>query len=297
YFGNLSVEGFRIFYDFRGGLGGPQVAAVPLVFAGRNMSRESSREQNPFWYSSCGCGVKRALMVALVLCFALQTYFVYSDRSLAPRLSEKAQVGRQLWHRHNCQSCHQLYGYGGFLGPDLTNPSPLVTADYLGTLLTQGVGQMPAFHFNEDEIAAMDEFLHAMNSTGRGQARRRFEAIDPYQFMNVMNEELAKSEATPGFELFQAQACLVCHTLWGPPPTGVPDLWTVSERLPREQILKVLEQGSGVKMPAPKLSVQEREAVYQFLAWLAKNRKRIHERLDVTAQGELRWSEIPWWEY
>ncbi|MCH7870146.1 MAG: c-type cytochrome, partial [Planctomycetes bacterium] len=32
-----------------------------------------------------------------------------------------AKSGLAIWRENNCQACHQIYGYGGFLGPDLTN--------------------------------------------------------------------------------------------------------------------------------------------------------------------------------
>ena len=29
--------------------------------------------------------------------------------------------GKLIWQKYNCQSCHQIYSLGGYLGPDLTN--------------------------------------------------------------------------------------------------------------------------------------------------------------------------------
>ena len=65
---------------------------------------------------------RQGLMLALVCAFVAQTWLVYADPAgKRTPLSPLAARGRALWHRRNCQSCHQIYGFGGFLGPDLTN--------------------------------------------------------------------------------------------------------------------------------------------------------------------------------
>ena len=45
----------------------------------------------------------------------------YDTPVRTPPLDDLARAGRALWHDHNCQTCHQIYGFGGFLGPDVTN--------------------------------------------------------------------------------------------------------------------------------------------------------------------------------
>ncbi len=58
-----------------------------------------------------------------VIGFILQTFLIYSDSTGYKKnpLSINAIKGKQIWLQNNCQTCHQIYGFGGFLGPDLTN--------------------------------------------------------------------------------------------------------------------------------------------------------------------------------
>ena len=87
-------------------------------------------------------GTRKILLVSLVLVFFVQTWFVYSDEAgrATPALSAEAARGRELWHEHNCQSCHQIHGFGGFLGPDLTNATLRLTDARLEAVLTGGAG-------------------------------------------------------------------------------------------------------------------------------------------------------------
>ena len=69
---------------------------------------------------------------------------------------------------HNCWSCHQTYGLGGYLGPDLTNvysaenKGPL----YIKAFLNSGVKAMPKFNFSEAEKEALVTYLKFIDSTG-----------------------------------------------------------------------------------------------------------------------------------
>ncbi len=113
------------------------------------------------------------LISVLVCCFSLQTSLVYLDDTgrRTPKLSDAARRGWQLWHDNNCQSCHQLYGFGGFLGSDLTNAVPALATEHVHAMLTVGMAPMPAFHFSTDEIAAISAFLTELDATGTGQFR------------------------------------------------------------------------------------------------------------------------------
>ncbi|MCP4868555.1 MAG: cytochrome c [Proteobacteria bacterium] len=119
-------------------------------------------------------GHRKLLLGFLAACFFGQTALVYSDPTPTTPLSEEALGGARTWHANNCQSCHQIYGFGGFLGPDLTN----VAARYPGTALDgwlthvlAGTGQMPHFALDEGERAGLAAFLREVDTTGIGQAR------------------------------------------------------------------------------------------------------------------------------
>ncbi|MCZ6597955.1 MAG: hypothetical protein O7B99_09975, partial [Planctomycetota bacterium] len=60
----------------------------------------------------------------LVVCFLGVSVVAYTDHprvSAGPPLDELERAGLAVWRENNCQACHQVYGFGGFHGPDLTN--------------------------------------------------------------------------------------------------------------------------------------------------------------------------------
>jgi len=61
----------------------------------------------------------------LFLLFIFYSSLVYtkgteSNITLSGKEAALAKEGKQLFQDHNCISCHQVYGLGGYLGPDLT---------------------------------------------------------------------------------------------------------------------------------------------------------------------------------
>ena len=157
-------------------------------------------------------------MASLLAAFVGQTALVYADDTAdrTPPLSEEALAGRKLWHEHNCQVCHQIYGFGGFLGPDLTNAGGRMTLEYLTPILTDGpqngTTQMPAFHMEESEIAALHQFFVELDKTGVG-VPRAFRPPQPNAVFEAVKQHAtsAPTEVQQGLALFQG-ACGACHT-------------------------------------------------------------------------------------
>ncbi|MBN9313922.1 MAG: cytochrome c [Chryseobacterium sp.] len=108
------------------------------------------------------------ILLVLIACFALYNTHIYSDKTLfgKVRLSEQAQHGEQLWLRNNCNACHQLYGLGGYLGPDLTNVVATKSPEIIKIFLVSGVRSMPVFSFSEQEKDQLVQFLKEVNETG-----------------------------------------------------------------------------------------------------------------------------------
>lgn len=124
-----------------------------------------------------------ATYVFLILCasFLIYSFSIYlgplSKKANPEFNSEEAARGRLIWQNHNCQSCHQLYGLGGYLGPDLTNviSDPRKGEVVIRALIKSGTKQMPAYDLSENEIHGLLEFLKSVDASG---------VADPRSFTN-----------------------------------------------------------------------------------------------------------------
>ncbi len=246
-------------------------------------------------------GARKILLLLLAACFAVQTYLVYSDEPSLVQLEGPALEGAELWHRHNCQACHQLYGYGGFLGPDLTNlagrlQEPQLTAR-LTQLMTQGSGAMPPFPVTDTEIAAIQAFLEEMNRSGHGQARQTATA-GGQDFLAACEVVIANAspQVQRGFATVTSRPCLSCHQGLVVSAVGAPALASIGTT---DTLMEVLEQGKPPRMPppSPPFSGEERQEVADFLGWLHANADEIAQRTSPPPERTLTWSDLPWWEY
>ncbi|MDI9256243.1 c-type cytochrome [Flavobacterium sedimenticola] len=110
------------------------------------------------------------VLLLLLLLFTAYNYTLYTNQSDYGRirLSEKALQGEKHWRENNCNACHQLYGLGGYLGPDLTNVYSFRKKDgnYLKAMFNSGVKAMPRFDFNETEKEELLQFFIEVDQTG-----------------------------------------------------------------------------------------------------------------------------------
>jgi len=114
---------------------------------------------------------KNIIIFAILLgTFIVYNLIIYSQKSAssAPLMSIKALEGEKIWQKNNCTACHQLYGLGGYLGPDLTNviSNPKKGDVYVKAFLNSGVNSMPKFDFSEKEKDELVEFLSHVDRTG-----------------------------------------------------------------------------------------------------------------------------------
>ncbi|MBK7754666.1 MAG: cytochrome c [Flavobacteriales bacterium] len=75
-------------------------------------------------------------------------------------------MGIRIWQEENCQSCHQLYGLGGYMGPDLTNVVSQRDTMRIRTFIRYGTGRMPAHALSDEEIDQLIAFLAWVDRTG-----------------------------------------------------------------------------------------------------------------------------------
>ncbi len=268
---------------------------------------ESQQSQDAcYWPSRCSASSKGLMIGLLLLCFVLQTFLVYTDNSTPVKLDPTASAGRRLWHQNNCQSCHQLHGFGGFLGPDLTNAIHRIEPEQLAARLRSGEGPMPTFEMNDEQVVELWSFLYAMDETGYGQARhpsvvRVSGSSDQQPPFNIALEsmiaEAGDLQVTQGFELFRTGTCKACHRLGQVSSIGAPDLTLTADRLSNDEIFEVLINGRPPTMPPTNLSEAQREEMRAFLVFLNEHRAQTLERMESTGEDESFWSSVPWWEF
>ena len=109
-------------------------------------------------------------MISLVIMFVIYNTVVYTQGTSneTPKMSEQAIKGEQLYQENNCTACHQFYGLGGYLGPDLTNVISQKNKGpaYVKAFLNSGIKTMPKFNFTEEEKDALTQFLTEVDQTG-----------------------------------------------------------------------------------------------------------------------------------
>lgn len=83
-------------------------------------------------------------------------------------MSAETHQGKLLFQKYNCTACHQLYGLGGYMGPDLTNVMSRQNGNemYIRVFLQNGTQRMPNFHLSDNEIISLTAYLRYVDKTG-----------------------------------------------------------------------------------------------------------------------------------
>lgn len=249
---------------------------------------------------------RRLLMIGLVAAFLAQTWLVYTDpagRAASP-LSGLAAQGQAVWRDHNCQACHQIFGFGGFLGPDLTNAFPRLDQARLDTILTQGSGLMPAFGLAADERAALACYLEELDRTGVGVARAPVDTPPAALFTELLegtatdDDPLSPLEQQ-GLAEMQERNCIDCHLPNVASAYRAADLTAVAGRLGHSGVTSALTEGvPGTAMPVMSLSAEQIDAIHATLLRLDRHGPSIRAAFERAAHaGELSLLGLPWFEY
>lgn len=109
------------------------------------------------------------LLVSAYLCYSFNIYFSLPIENYT--VSSEALRGKVIWQKYNCNACHQIYGLGGFLGPDITNVSSLRNESYIKIFLQNGTDRMPNFHLTDQEIQELVAYLNSIDKTGNSDPR------------------------------------------------------------------------------------------------------------------------------
>lgn len=109
---------------------------------------------------------KQFIFIFLFISYIVYSIFIYTRgtrENVLVKASEypSIQEGKRLFQQHNCIACHQLYGLGGYLGPELTTAFSDSTRGeaYMRAFLKSGGNRMPDFHFTDAEINHIINYL------------------------------------------------------------------------------------------------------------------------------------------
>ncbi len=122
-------------------------------------------------YSCLGGFAINNRLVFSILCtsfiaYSATVYTSGTDAANTDPISEQARRGQDVFQDHNCIACHQFYGLGGYMGPDLTNVISNRGAPYARAFIVAGTERMPRFEMPTEDVDALIAYLEFVDGTG-----------------------------------------------------------------------------------------------------------------------------------
>lgn len=115
---------------------------------------------------------KSTTLIILLLGFLSYSFYLYMMLPVKNRQVEKeADAGKMVWQQYNCNACHQVYGLGGYLGPDLTNVYSKRGPAFIQSFIKTGIGAMPQFDLTDTETKSLLAYLKAIDASGKSDPK------------------------------------------------------------------------------------------------------------------------------
>lgn len=113
------------------------------------------------------------IFITLVIAFLGYTTYLYLYPPFQTNETDTlVNTGKMVWQNNNCQACHQIYGLGGHLGPDLTNSYSKRGPEFIKAFVMAGTPIMPSFKLNDNEMDALLHYLQHIDSSGSSDPRK-----------------------------------------------------------------------------------------------------------------------------
>ncbi len=115
---------------------------------------------------------KRYILLLLIIGFISYSAFLYATLpSSKDNNSEKILAGKTVWQKYNCSACHQVYGLGGYLGPDLTNVYSRRGEAAISAFIKSGTKIMPSFNMEDTEMKNLLLYFQHLDKSGNGDPK------------------------------------------------------------------------------------------------------------------------------
>ena len=113
------------------------------------------------------------LFSILVASFLIYSFYLYNNLPFkTSEVNKESLNGKDIWQEKNCNACHQIYGLGGFLGPDLTNVYSLKSPEYIKAFIISGTAVMPKFNLTNNEINSLLAYLKSVDASGNADPKK-----------------------------------------------------------------------------------------------------------------------------
>ncbi len=110
---------------------------------------------------------KFSILLTLIISFLGYSFHLYRPGlRIQADTNNMADKGKKLWQQKNCGSCHQIYGLGGYLGPDLTNIYSSRTEQQIKAFIKSGTNIMPGFDLSDEQSKQLIAYLKSIDATG-----------------------------------------------------------------------------------------------------------------------------------
>ena len=112
---------------------------------------------------------KQLILGAMCIAFGIYSAVVYTRGTGvtgAVVMNDQARHGQRIYQEYNCIACHQIYGLGGYMGPDLTNVISKRGESYAEVFITAGTASMPNFGLDDYQVKALLAYLGFVDATG-----------------------------------------------------------------------------------------------------------------------------------
>ena len=121
------------------------------------------------WVHGVSAINNRAIFGALCVAFIFYSGYVYTKGTEAahlPPMNEVERHGADVFQQYNCIACHQFYGLGGYMGPDLTNVISNRGEAVARAFIMAGTASMPNLGLSPEEVDAVVAYLAFVDKTG-----------------------------------------------------------------------------------------------------------------------------------
>lgn len=108
------------------------------------------------------------ILVGIFLSYSFHLYTGgIEENTPRPEMTNEARRGKIVFQEYNCISCHQIYGLGGYMGPDLSNvlSTQGKGEEYAKAFLKSGTQRMPNFELNDEEIKALIAYMKFVDAS------------------------------------------------------------------------------------------------------------------------------------